>query len=1276
MNNLANKTRLQLSADSCRKLLFVLFSSFPFLLTAQSNLDAFCTAFDISVFDEAYIDSLANANFTYEGHLDTICYSDASSPEECQWNDFKGHFDISRWWFQADNHDGNLHTEGLPYTVAIEGAKHSPRNNYRRYVASLKTIAPSAGYVAFDWESYGGNFYNIDAFYFTVNDSCVQLTRSDMTEGHFVSWYIAEGDTISLEQTSNGTSNHITTSISKFQFIPEEYKIIDRTWKVVDHYADTARCTQRISVLRPGLDEFALPPNRDGYDAEVLACTSPLVPRRTDYPFFRGLRELHYLSKTPKFNFSADYKDVLISHCGANRTYNRKWTITDVCSGASITKSQIIKQKDAGPIEMKCPQDQTFNISKCSVSVYIRQPRAWTSCNENIDVDISWAYGSGAKVYSNVSPGRYEITFTATDGCGLEKRCSMWLNLVYDGMNDVACKEDQHFTLPASGNLQIRVSDLIERNSSTCSNDLKFEINGSEYLDLDCSDVGINSYTIRYFDPANPTDYKTCSINIQVSGLTGSISCPDDIVVSCDADLSDLNIYGIPRVSGVTESSIVYSEDRQLNDCGVGYILRTWSINPTCGGMQSCRQRITIEGNTGNIIIEWPDDYTTEGCSGTVNLYPDALPLRFGYPLSSTISRCGVISYNYVHSARAGSQHCYMINRTWTASNTCDPYWNDTYTQKLEVRDNQDPIIIAPPDQRVFNNSAQCEGSYVNLVQATVSDCDPKVTVTNNSPYATNSGADASGTYPVGETTIIFTAEDRCGNRSTAITKIEIVANGDPALSCIGELDIQLSEDSYGNVGYVLDANQLVTSANASCGGDSYTYTFSEDINDRTVFLTCADVGLRSIVVYRYNGTTWENCQAWMSITDPEGNCASGVSSASISGTIMTASGEPVKFVKIELEGMDHVNSDDDGRFLVENIPTGNTYTVEPVKNINVRNGITTADMVVLNKHLLGIKTISSPYKLIACDINNSGSISVGDLFRMNGLVLGTINDLDRSWKFVRSDYVFPVPADPFREDIPDQIVVDLLEDMNGLDFVAVKLGDPNYSANPRRLDEIEANTNPLYLEASIDQDRIGNMEITITPPNDKMIDGMQFTLNFDPNQYSYIDAISTLGLDANLVVNESEAEFGRIGIVFINYNQQLKLEPLLLRFKGQASSENGPPVSLSSDLYKPEGYLSDKIYPIGLKYSENVKEGVSISLAPNPFIDVTNLIIDSDRDQALDISIIDVSGSVLQTKRTKIFKGTNTYTLQRTDFENAGIYVIKLSNSAISRWVRVVLID
>jgi len=1242
-------------------------------------VDTLCSDIELSIFDEIHTDSFAALAIDPPAHLDTLYYMDQYADGACSWNDFKGHFDISNWWFHADNHDGNIYLEDLPDAVTLEGAKHSPTNNYKRYVASLKSIAPTAGYVAFDWNSFGGSFPHIDAFYFTINDTCVQLSKQHVTEGHFVSWYVQPGDTISLEQVSNGTANHISTTIFNFQFIPEEYKVIHRTWKFVDHYQDTTSCLQQITYLRPSLDDIDLPLNRDGYDAPFLSCGADISPDTLGFPYYENEHGRHYLSADTLHDFSVQYWDEVISSCGGNETIKRQWEISDHCSGVSVAKSQIIKIKDESEITISCPQNQAFNITKCAVSVYIRQPKAWSECNENIHVDIDWAYGSGSKVYRNVAPGKYEITFTARDGCGKEKVCSMWLDLIYDGVDVVSCKEDQYFSLPSSGQLTIAASDLVNINTTACSNsDYQFEIDGSTQLTLSCNDVGWTTHTIRYFDPSTPDLYQTCTVEINLSGSSGSITCPSDRTIDCGSDLSDLSLYGSPDVQGVPSSNIEYEEDRQISDCGVGYIDRKWTIKTLCNGYASCTQRITINESNGNIIITWPSDYEVNECNGSIDIDPDNLPDAYDYPEASNGGTCGDIQFSHYDVSPTGSEGCQTINRRWTATNSCDPSWSDTHTQMINIKDTDDPEIDAPSSQVVYNNDATCNGSYVTLALATVTDCDPTATVSNNSPYANESGPNASGNYPVGITEVTFTSVDRCGNQATEIITIEVISNGDPTLQCIGELDIQLSIDAYGNAGYTLTADQLVTSTSSSCDGDSYTYAFSESTTDISKVLTCSDKGLKGIDVFRYNGSEWVSCAAWVRITASDDVCPPAASFADVSGHITREDGEAVKYANIQLQGMTDVNSDNNGFYIIQDVPTGNNYTIAPKKEINVRNGISALDMVRLNRHLLGTRFLSSPYEIIACDVNNSESVSVGDLYLMNALVLGIQQDLDRAWKFVPSSYTFQNPTNPFGENFPQLININLANDITNQDFIAIKSGDVNNSADPKKLDGFEINDQPLILHAEDKKmTNQSSVELVLNPNDGNFIEGMQFTINFDPSMLRFEEVVMSFGLNANLVINDQAAEDGRIGIVFINYHQESILDLLRIRFHAHTQGQLSEHIVISSEVYQPEAIMNYEVRPIAIEFDRfPIKESFEFSVSPNPFRDQIRLAIEGEEDSNLDISVMDISGRIVSTHTTHITQGQNIYTLKKTDFENAGIYVIRLSDTRSSRWTRVVLID
>jgi hypothetical protein len=85
------------------------------------------------------------------------------------------------------------------------------------------------------------------------------------------------------------------------------------------------------------------------------------------------------------------------------------------------------------------------------------------------------------------------------------------------------------------------------------------------------------------------------------------------------------------------------------------------------------------------------------------------------------------------------------------------------------------PNLVCPGDITVDATSADCSGAFVDLAKATAtSDCNGPVKITNNSPYATSNGANASGTYPVGVTVVTFTAIDYCNKKTTCKTTIRV----------------------------------------------------------------------------------------------------------------------------------------------------------------------------------------------------------------------------------------------------------------------------------------------------------------------------------------------------------------------------------------------------------------------------------------------------------------------------------------------------------------------
>ena len=132
----------------------------------------------------------------------------------------------------------------------------------------------------------------------------------------------------------------------------------------------------------------------------------------------------------------------------------------------------------------------------------------------------------------------------------------------------------------------------------------------------------------------------------------------------------------------------------------------------------------------------------------------------------------------------------------------------------------------------------------------------------------------------------------------------------------------------------------------------------------------------------------------------------------------------------------------------------GYQFEVTPTKNINPLNGVTTFDLTLISKHILGIEALDSPYKMIAADVNQDGKITTFDIVTLRKLILGITTELPngKSWRFLPENYVFPNPQNPFMPTFPEQIEVPNTADPVPSDyrFKGVKIGDVNLSADPK----------------------------------------------------------------------------------------------------------------------------------------------------------------------------------------------------------------------------------
>jgi len=165
---------------------------------------------------------------------------------------------------------------------------------------------------------------------------------------------------------------------------------------------------------------------------------------------------------------------------------------------------------------------------------------------------------------------------------------------------------------------------------------------------------------------------------------------------------------------------------------------------------------------------------------------------------------------------------------------------------------------------------------------------------------------------------------------------------------------------------------------------------------------------------------------------------ASGLSGKVVSGVTMTVTGDA------NLSGV----TLGDGSYALGGMAYGGTYCVTPSKadDSPTNRAVTSADAALIQRYVVGLTPLDSPYKLLAADVNANGVVNTADATMIQRMVVGLLNTFPAgTWRFVPANYVFLDPQNPWNAP-SNAWYTNLVADVSDGDFIAIRLGDLNNS--------------------------------------------------------------------------------------------------------------------------------------------------------------------------------------------------------------------------------------
>lgn len=785
-------------------------------------------------------------------------------------------------------------------------------------------------------------------------------------------------------------------------------------------------------------------------------------------------------------------------------------------------------------------------------------------------------------------------------------------------------------------------------------------------------------------DNAGNTALQPCTQTINVDHVSDwAVEFPADLTVNCGANVPG---FGEPEIFYETCELVAVSHDDdlyQVQGTDACYkIVRQWTVINWC----------VVGAEVDQEVVEQPENQ-----------------LNLPFPQCDVDSDGDCDARTFRDSWRGTAPNpnpfapaAYRLRPTVIDAHGNAPYFNPdtdpdtdpwdgyiTYQQVIKVQDTVDPVFTngcTIPDVCIQDNTC---GATILLPEPEITECTDQYTVTVQiqiggvwlngfGPYLNV----APGTYNVR-----YIASDFCNNQTACNTTVTVKDCKKPTPYCKNGLVIELMVPQG-----MVDtwATDFDAGSFDNCPG-ALKLSFSANVNDIGHTYTCDDLGQQPVQIWVTDAAgNQDYCETFVIIQANMGQCDDD---PLVAGTIATESNQVVENVTVNVNSPAGFNDNttsgaasQTGNYVVSNLTSGLDYTITPQYDEDHLNGVTTFDLVLISKHILGVTPLGSPYKIIAADANKSGTVTTFDLVEIRKLILFINTEFpnNTSWRFVDKNFVFPNANNPWATTFPEVINLnDVTDQMLNNNFVAVKIGDVNGSAatnllgatgNRTMVGDLVFNTEDVNVEA-------GKTYTVDFKATDFNVSGYQFSLGFNNKSLEFVEvvpAVATAGNFGTTMVNE--------GVITTSWNNEDGTAKRLangetvfsLTFKALASGRLSEMMNINSSKTVAEAYNSQsELMNVAMSFNNQVSGFALDQNVPNPFASVTTIGFYLPEATSATLTISDVQGKVVKViKIEDAIKGYNTVKLQRNELGASGVLSYRLDTGSDSATRKMILVD
>lgn len=313
--------------------------------------------------------------------------------------------------------------------------------------------------------------------------------------------------------------------------------------------------------------------------------------------------------------------------------------------------------------------------------------------------------------------------------------------------------------------------------------------------------------------------------------------------------------------------------------------------------------------------------------------------------------------------------------------------------------------------------------------------------------------------------------------------------------------------------------------------------------------------------------------------------------------------------------------TDDVGIFEFVDLPLGN-YTITPSRTYD-DVGTSIADVVKIRRHLALLEEFTSPYQMIAADVNLSNAVSVADIVKIQRYLAMLEVLPSGNWIFIDSD--FAIDMSNWFEAPRTKDVTIAMEDLSLTPFIGIRMGDVDGSwasshSNPK---VAASNSATLGLNGEVTPGAI--IEVPISVANISELAGVEFHISYDKQALTLLGFTSekmteattnTTSTQGHFVWSTSEPIDGSGTLVVVRFQVGNRVSSSSeISVVGEVADNDGTPYQVSGTLL-----LSPGVDPLPGKFALYQNH-------PNPFNPSTTIMFNLKTECDWTLSIYNMAG-------------------------------------------------